>query len=160
MDEEKFKQIDEKLMAKFKSQRDKKVPWEIMKGFSASVENKLRERDQKTFVFRPSRAWLPAAVPVFAVMVLASWVVLRTPATVAPVVSPAVQVAAPLPVVTQLAQVSSPIENADMAEEIAALREIGAWTDDDQDAIGAIDELDLEQVELSDLNSQTARHLA
>ena len=132
MKEHDFKDQDQKMMDAMKSRRDKKVPWEIQKGFAAAVEEKIRERGKKrSFGWFPERAWVPAAVPVFAVLILAVVVTLRLPSreTASPLsAGPTVELAQAVPAVS---------------EDIAALRELGEWSDEEEVALGEFSAEDL-----------------
>ena len=102
MNDERFKKSDEQMMDVMKTLREKRVSDGILKGFSASVERRILAKEQTGP--RPRPAFRAAWVPVLTVMVLASLVVSR---------------------------VQTGPKLTDIEEEIAALKEVGAWSDDD-----------------------------
>ncbi len=121
MKKEPFEKLDESLMKDLKNLRDKNVPSEILKGFSASVEKRIREKQAPEPVRSlPRRGWVPLWVPAFAVLVVASVIAIRFPFG-----SPAISVS---PATVQLASAGS----SELSDEIAILRELGAWTDEDE----------------------------
>ena len=139
MTKESFEKMDQAWMEKLKTERQRKVPWEILKGFSASVEKRILQKQARpSFGLVPSRAWAPVVVPVLAVMVLASVAVLRLPLSDRGAISPSGAI--------QLAQANN---TSEVDEEIAALKELGAWTEEDEQALGVGDQSILEDSELS-----------
>ena len=121
MDDKKFEKIDKELMHRFATDRQKGTPEELFKGFSASVEAKIQERQQRRF--KPFAA--PMLVPAFVVIFLASWVVLKQPTFQTPTARPYMGM-----LLTSA---------SDVTEEIAALQELGAWGDADREALGVSD---------------------
>ena len=130
MSDEYFEKMDEKLMSSMKPLREKEVSEGMLKGFSASVERRiLGEQETKK---APRLIFSPAWAPALAVMVLASLVVLRSPIMPAPV-----------------SHSASSAEHAEfkgnkemnVEEEISALKELGAWSDEDDTLLGAQDDL-------------------
>lgn len=117
MENEPFEKMDESLMKDFKPLREKKIPSEILKGFSTSVEREiLKRQDQK--LFRPGwiRTWMPALVPALGILVIVvSTVVLKGPHR------------SSMP--WALGVVS------DLSEEIQALEDLGAWTEEDDRSV-------------------------
>mgnify|MGYP001564172558 CR=1 FL=1 len=138
MAKESFEKQDERLMEALKSAREKKVPSGLLKGFSASVEKKIREKQPSLEIqVKPKRTWAPAWVPVFAVLIIGSLLVLRLPLRVKETTSPLKTVG-----VTH-------VSVAQLSDEIAALRELGAWTDEDEKTAGVASEIDAEDLELT-----------
>lgn len=139
MTKEPFERQDESFLESFKRLREKKVPSEILKGFSASVEAKIRAKETPEIApAPPRRIFSPAWAPVLAVLILASLVVWRLPLTVKS--SPVM--------LSSVAVVSSAV--SDVAEEIAALRELGVWTDDDEHTINGSPEAAAAELELAE----------
>ncbi len=127
MPEQHFDEMDQSLMKNLKSVVKTPVPKEVLKDFSASVIEKISEKEPPREIYKPvhSVAWL---VPAFAVLILASAVVWRLPLGQSVAFKPTVAF--------QLASNVSAI-----SEEVAALRELGAWTDDDDVSAGAAEEI-------------------
>lgn len=120
MDDKNFKKMDESWMKKMAPLRDKKISEGILKGFSASVERRLPAGRQgiasnETPLVKHQLVFRPIWAPVAAVMVLASFIVLRSPITLSP-----------SPVPMELAQVTSGSAD-DVQEEIEVLKELGVW---------------------------------
>lgn len=126
MNEESFEKSDEAWMKKLKTSREKKIPSRILEGFSASVEERIRrEQEEKNLRPHPFRLWAPVWVPAFvALLVFFSWLA-----------------SGPLPFGTKIPSV--PVVSIQLAlsttseinEEIAALRELGVWTEEDDEAL-------------------------
>ena len=114
---DKFKKLDEQWMKSMKPVREKQVTDGILKGFSVSVERRILAKKEASLSGR--RAVSPVWVPVLAVMVLASLAVLRSP--VAPPV--------------EYAELDN--KTTDVEEDIAVLKELGAWTDQDDATVDA-----------------------
>ena len=105
MDDKEFKKIDELMMKKMEPLREQRVSEGMLKGFSTSVERRISgpvRSPAASFEGRGRLLW----VPVLAVMVLASVVVLRSPVQN-----------------IQLAQAIAPA--AEVEDEIAVLAELG-----------------------------------
>jgi len=152
MDRQSFEEQDKSWMDATKKEREKKVPSAIMKGFSASIESKIRQNQPSLEIkFKSKRVWVPVWAPVFAVLVIGSVLVLRSPAGT----SRGVLQYAPDKTV-QLAQANV----TQLSDEIAALREIGAWTDEDEKSIGVITDAELEDLELANARSDSKIRLA
>lgn len=140
MDNGSFEKQDRSLMEALKSIRDKKIPDAIMKDFSASVESKIREKQPSLEIqIKPKRSWVPVWAPVFAVLMIASLLALRLP------MGPRETPLALSPRMVQLAQANV----NELSDDIAALRELGAWTDDDEKSVGVNPESELEDLELT-----------
>ena len=141
MSDKNFKDMDQKLMAAMKELREKEVSDGILKGFSASVERRLLARKRPEVSSK--RLWSPAWAPVLAVMVLASAVVLR---------SPVVLLAPSGPQPVEYAQLD-PSKPTDIEEEIAALSELGAWSDEDDSLVSGSADVTAQDIEQIALNS-------
>ena len=140
MEKESFEKQDQSLMEALKNVRDKKVPSAIMKNFSAAVESKIREsQPTRELQFKPKRSWMPVWAPVLAVLMIGSLLVLRLPIGLREI--PMNSTARPI----QLAQANT----NQLSDDIAALRELGAWTDDDERSAGVATENDAEDLELT-----------
>ena len=140
MSEQHFEKMDQEWIKSTKDIREKKVSDGILKGFSASVERRVLAKEDTP---RPVRAlsWVPA----MAVLVIASVVVLRSPMMSQPAVF--------VPQTVDYAQLSE-IDNLD--DEIAALKEVGAWSDADDALLGETEEAGMEDLELSNLGNDQA----
>ncbi|GEM_PF-986310 len=146
--EKDFERTDAELMKRLESLRKTPLPPKALDGFSASVEARIREREtvrtrsqrEPGTVSWRVRSWAPVWAPAFAVMFLASVVALRsgwqTPSTLN----------GHLTVPADAVQLAS--NTVSVADEVAALRELGVWTDEDEAAIGG-DTATLEEIELS-----------
>lgn len=117
MSEQHFEKMDQEWMKSTKDLREKKVSDGILKGFSASVERRILSQEQA-----PKRSALRAWVPAMAVLVIASVVVFRSPILSTPF--------APVLKTTDYAQLDDN-EEMDVEEEIAALTELDAWSEED-----------------------------
>ena len=138
MTKESFDKQDKSLMDALKDAREKQAPPVIMKNFSASVEAKIRERQPSLEIrFKPKRAWVPVWAPVFAVLVIGSVLVLRSPVGIREIPAS--------PKIIELAQANA----AQLSDEIAELRELGVWTDEDEKSSGVISESDMDDLEFS-----------
>lgn len=122
MSNESFEKRDQDFMEKLKTEREKGVSPEILRGFSASVEAKIRQKEVKK-CNRPlgARLMAPVLVPVFAVILLASVVVFKNPSFHMPGPEP-----------TMAMMLTS---TADLSDEIAALEELGVWGDEDSELL-------------------------
>ena len=128
MKNENLEKLDQMLMDQFKETREKKVPWRIMNGFSASVERQILEKKLKKVPQFGFLKWgIAGLVPGFAVLLfLASTALLHYPAgvktnhqtTASP--SSAVSVASP----------SGP----EISDEVTLLSELGEWNEEEDDA--------------------------
>ena len=136
MSDPKFDKMDQEMMKSMKPLRDKKISDGMLKGFSASVERRLELQNQPAI----RRAFAPVWVPVLAVMILASVVVLRLPQT--PTALP------PVLKTVDYAELNENERELDVDDEIAALKELGIWDDNDDSLLGA-DEVDAQELELS-----------
>lgn len=116
MSEEKFESLDESFKKETAGSK-LPVPEPLLRDFSSAVMEKIRERQIPQETKAPR--FVPWLVPTFAVLVLASAVVWRMPLRPNEVPSGAVQV------MNLTANVAS------IADEIAALRELDAWTEED-----------------------------
>ena len=115
MKREPFEHMDERWMKILKSERERNINPEILKGFSASVERRL------TAGAAPARRrFFPVAVPVLTMLVLVAVVVTRSNVT----------------------SVSG--SASELPEEIAALSEMGVWTDEDDQAVLPVSEINFD----------------
>lgn len=140
MAKDSFEKMDKFWSDKLDQEKKKEISPELLKNFSQSVEDKLRAKEAKKFrlpeislsgLFR-----VRTLVPVLAVMVLASIVAIRLPMGLNQ---------APILENLQMSQAfATPIES-----EIAALKELGVWTDDDETAVdlSSIEDLEVEASE-------------
>ena len=121
MNENQFKKIDETVFHKMK-RFSREVPKEILKDFSASVAQKIRERENERILARERRPafGLRILVPVFAVFLLFFTVIFRNPASMKMTD----------PMLPMLSATTSEI-----TDEVTALKAVGAWNDDDDKAI-------------------------
>lgn len=140
MNDKEFKELDDAMMKNMAPLREQKVNERMLKGFSASVERKITSGvDVET---RPAvRRWAPLWVPSLAVLMLASWVALRSPLTTMP--SPA---ALSLSSPVELAQVTA---GDDIQNEVALLKALGELSDEEEAAV-----LGDEQDSLNDADSE------
>lgn len=126
MNEHDFDKMDSEFLKKFEKLRKERVPKKVLEGFSASVEEKIRKK-----LFTPAlekkRFRLPLWAPVMTVLVLGSLVLFRTGLHRATYFeSPGSSM-----VISQQRLV-----NGDLSVEIAALKEMGEWTDEDETVLG------------------------
>ena len=119
MTQEPFEKMDESLMRRMKDLRERNIPPEILKGFSASVESRIREKQTPAFEARPRRFFMPAWVPAFAVLIVAVGLTLYTSR------SSDIQLAS--------ANVT------EISEEITTLRELGVWTEEDEQTLDGLE---------------------
>ena len=120
-----FEESDPAWLDAARAAREKKVPAEILKNFSAQVENKIHEKQNGPAgqTIR-SRLWIPALVPVLGGLVLLVWGILsKEPFSARTTFQTGVSFPAALAVVS------------DFSEDIAALEELGIWTEADDRAI-------------------------
>src|SRR3989338_4554631 len=119
MTQEQFEKMDESLMQRMKDLRERNIPPEILKGFSASVESRIREKQTPAFEARPRRSFLPVWVPAFAVLILAVGLMVYVPR------SSDIQLAS--------------AEVTEISEEITTLRELGVWTEEDEQTLDGLE---------------------
>ncbi len=85
MENQSFDGIDSKISEKLKAVRETKVPGEILKNFSANVEEGIGKKSIRAgFSWKFGGSWAMAGVPAFAVLVMASLVIFQSPAFHAP----------------------------------------------------------------------------
>ena len=130
-----FDQQDRSWIERLKTAREQKVPPVILKGFSASVAARIREKQPSLELkIRQKRSWVPVWAPVFAVLIIGSILVLRLPIGMQGV---------PLtPKTVELAQANT----SQLSDEIAALSELGVWTDEDERSVGVPAENDTDEL--------------
>ncbi len=127
MNDKQFHEMDQTLMNKIKPLRDKKISDGILKGFSMSVERRISAKEEVAPV-RKSTFLNAAWVPAFAMVLIASFIVLRSP------ILPTSPV--------QYAQVAA-ASSEDVQDEIEVLKELGVWDEvEDGAAIGDEEVLD------------------
>ena len=119
MTQEPFEKMDESLMRRMKDLREPNIPPEILKGFSASVESRIREKQTPAFETRPRRFFMPVWIPAFAVLILAVGLMLYVPR------SSDIQLAS--------------AEVTEISEEITTLRELGVWTEEDEQTLDGLE---------------------
>ena len=110
------------------------VPAPLLNDFSASVVEKIRERElHKEAKLFAGMTWI---APAFAVLVLASALVWRLPIWTIELPLTSQQMAAgTVQVIGLTANVAS------IVDEVAALRELGVWTEEDDASAGTADEI-------------------
>lgn len=111
MTKEPFEKMDESLMRRMKDLRERNIPPEILKGFSASVEFRIREKQTPASEGRPRRFFMPAWVPAFAVLIVAVGLTLYIPRS------------------SDIRHASADV--TEISEEITTLMELGVWTEED-----------------------------
>ena len=149
-----FEKIDERWMKDLKEIREKKVPEKILDGFAASVEARIREDKRnvaaKAYDIKPKRFLVPVFAPTFAVLIIGSVLVLRSPLATRPEAVPQ----------ALTRRVSEKTTSDNISEEVAVLREVGAWTEEDEAAAGVSSDAGLSDIELCQNSSQKTRFLA
>ena len=145
MKDKDFKEMDQSLMKRTEPLREQKISEGILKGFSASVERRLPDRQAGISGGSTALQWKSARrlvwVPTFAVMVLASVAVLRSP------IAPSLISARDTQEI-QLAQAVAPAD--EMQDEIAVLTELGVLDEaEDADLLGEEELLLDENMELT-----------
>ena len=164
MDPQSFEKLDQEMMRSLGTVRRKRVPEEIRKNFRAAVEKRILESTRPGgfpllfaavpavvlilglalcwFYLRPApRPLMPE--PALARTVRSAMVPAAAPAPKA--AAPVIEVAKPQPPAPE-AQLSKITEN-NIVDEIEALKELGAWTDDDEQAIGIPSDQIFEELE-------------
>ena len=148
MTHQSFDDQDRSMMDRLRLVREKKVPPVILKGFSASVEARIREKQPSLEVqLRPKKSWIPVWAPVFAVLIIGSILVLRIPI--------GMQGIPPTLRTVEFTRANP----GQISDEIAALREMGVWTEDDEKSAGVTMESDAEDLELSNPHSSSENSL-
>ena len=120
MDKKRFERTDEKLSKKLRDAAPR-MPEGILKGFSLSVTEKIRERQNTEILFyqRSPALRFRVLVPAFAAALLFFTVIFRTPGLHTD------------PGMRTLVSLSA----ADIVEEISTLKSIDAWSDEDDKAV-------------------------
>ena len=124
MNEESFEKLDPSLENEFRPLYEKKVPPEVLAGFNASVEEKIRAQKRERWKF-PFPLWIPSLVPVLAVLVIFVWTAVLKPSGQTPMKFPPNET---LPLAVSIA-------TTNLSEEIAVLEEFGIWTDEDDRSV-------------------------
>lgn len=123
MTDENFEKMDRELKERLRPLSETQVPPKFLKGFSASVIRKIEDRNspvRETETFRGLKGvWL---VPTFAVLALASTVLWRADLWRSAVSGP-----------TGMIQMATSVST--ISEEIDALRDLGAWTEEDDASV-------------------------
>lgn len=157
MADESFEKLDQELMKGLKEARERRVPEEALKGFSDSVAKRILERKNRKPAFG-FPAWV--VIPAFALLAGAGlwyWMGVKVPQTPSPenlkmrpqavpsvpgIVPETRRVAAPAKelISTPTAPAANPIslpalQDSDIADEIEALKELGEWTEEDEEVI-------------------------
>lgn len=140
MDDKNFEKMDQDWMKSTKELREKKVSEGMLKGFAVSVERRLEAQKE---VPKPVRAltWVPA----MALLVIAFVLAVPSPRMFFPGFL--------APQTLDYAQLQ---ETENLDEEIAALKEVGAWSEADDALLGENAELEIEDLELSNLGGAPA----
>ena len=126
MKNENLEKLDQMLMDQFKETREKKVPWRIMNGFSASVERQILEKQLKTVPRFGFLKWgIAGLVPAFAALLfLASTALLHSPADIKTRQKTAASTASAI-------SVASP-SGPEISDEVTFLSELGEWNEEDE----------------------------
>ena len=127
MKEEPFEKSDESWMNQFKALREKKIPSQALEGFSASVEEKIQgEFKKKAFRANPAKLWAPVWVPVLALfLVFFGWLASgRFPLG-----------GGGTPAVPMISFPWALATTSEISEEVALLRELGVWTEEDDESL-------------------------
>ena len=126
-----FEETDAFFMKKLENTRAKKTPPGLMRNFSAGVEARLmegqRKADRPQPVLRPS--WVPVFAPALAVLCLVAVFVVKSPG-----------IFKMAPSASSMVQLASVPAAADISDEIAMLKELGAWNEEDEKSAGITDD--------------------
>ena len=133
-----FEKMDQEWVKSTQDIREKKVSEGILKGFSTSVERRIVLNKQSS-----KRSFSPSFVPAMAVLIIASAVVLRSP-----------MLSTPLAPISKNVDYAQLYDAENVGNEIAALKEMGVWTDEDDALLGENGESGMEDLELSNLNNE------
>ncbi len=162
-----FEKMDAEMMETFKRARNQEIPEGLLKNFSASVERKILERH-----VRPSRlgvGWAGLAVLGFAFLIFGAVLWRLLPATrPAPVQVPVQAVNSVIlrPEAEESREIlrsaqddkrraqddKQRIQNDDSTEilsDIEALKELGVWTEEDEEKLGILAEERFSELELA-----------
>lgn len=133
MNDRQFHEMDEAWIKKTKTMREKEISDGMLKGFAASVERRITAKGDALGHKTP--AWRAAWVPVMAVLVLASVVVLRLPDRQAGSPSTSnIHLTSSNPSL-ELAQAVLDDEQL-LQEEMEILQELGVWEESAEDLLG------------------------
>ena len=134
MKDEKFRKIDDSVSEGMKNFPVRRIPQEILKNFSSDVAQKIRERENQRIRAAEKRPlfWFQAVVPAMAVFLLFFAVVFRFPSIK--------MTSALIPLVS--------MSTSEITEEIAAMKALGVWNDEDDKAVLS-DESALEEIEIA-----------
>ena len=143
-----FEQMDKEMMETLQGVRDQKMPEGLLKDFSAGVERKIRERNVRPAGIGAGFGWASALALGLVLLVLGAVIWKLLPAK-RPIVVP-VKSASPTYVIMR-----SPGSPSEIVNEIEALKELGVWTDEDEEKLGIALEETFSELELAfDDNSQ------
>ncbi len=124
MSDSSFNETDKRWQKALEKEREKMPSPELMKNFSSQVVEKIEKREEKRVFKLPEIVSARVFVPVFTMMILASFVVLRLPFE-----SPK------SPAIMESIQIGT-ANASEVEEDIAELRELGAWTEEDEQSTG------------------------
>lgn len=174
MNQESFEKIDQELFEKLQEVREKKVPASLRSDFSLEIERRI-EGMGRPFVFHPGYAILPICAVLGAAL---CWFYLK-PEPRVPEPHPAVLISAAAQAPTEkktftskpLIVSSAPsqsvpvvkesilpqITESNLVSELEVLKELGVWTEEDEQEIGISRDLIFEELETfaGDLFSST-----
>ena len=152
-----FEKLDKEMMEKMKNLREQKMPEGLLWNFGAQVERKILARQARPTGMGLGWASLFAAGLAFLLFGVAVWKLLPARPRVVPVPVTAS--------VTSIPAVSAPVilrpkaeestrdilrsAPAEIVNEIEALKEIGVWTDEDEEKIGIALEETFDELELA-----------
>lgn len=122
MKDDSFDQMDESLMKDFKKLRDRKVPDSILRGFGESVEKRILEEGRPVFHFGNGTVILSATF-ILLIVLGAVWQWSK-PAVIVP------------GSVKMVAENQAVLETSDIDSDVAVLKALGEWGEDDEAAIG------------------------
>lgn len=144
MSKESFEQMDQDFEKIFRPHKEARVPDELLKDFDTQVKRRILDRKSRAFPFGIAYAALAVLVLTIAAFGLFFWKInLPTPR---PVAEPVAAVSSQAPI--QSTPETADLEESDLLTEIAALQELGVWTEADDDSIGISIEQSLSELEL------------
>lgn len=143
MKEDDFKKTDQELMEALRHLREKPLPKDALKGFKDEV---MKAVDQP-LPFYGSGMGAAAALIVAAVLMFAGaawWLSISSPKEVAnvPVKVETVQT------ISQPAQPENPLVPEEIIHDMMIFSELDAWTEEDEDTIGILQDSLAEEIEL------------
>ena len=148
-----FEKMDKEMMEALKELRGQKIPEGLLKDFSAGVEQKIRDRNVRPLGAGLGWTSFLALGVAFLVFGIVIWKLLPSRPRVIPIParsaaeSPAVfSTRATAPAAEKF---SAPLAEAEISSEIEALRELGVWTDEDEQKLGIALEETFDELELA-----------